>query len=344
MSWVADPDRDRLSPLAWSVPYVRIGGLEFRLHWLFMAFAAVVMLRSFLSPAPEAGEGAPPAGPAVVGIALVSLLVIVTLREVVRALVIRASGGSADSVVVWPLGALRGADPAPRWRSMLAASLVGPAVSALLFAGLAVPLGLSSGEWLGCAIPHPFDDSWLRNPHPRWIEVLWITQRTGMQLAMLHAIPMLPLDMGQALGAIMARVRGHHDGLRATTSFSIAVAISTAVLALLRDQNMLLAAAVACFVEGALQLRRLQVGDAVASQAPWELGAPDADAETPEPEDREDLAARRLEEGERERQEKEARELDRILEKIGQSGMESLTSQERALLKQATQRRQKKEE
>ena len=82
----------------------------------------------------------------------------------------------------------------------------------------------------------------------------------------------------------------------------------------------------------------------MASQAPWELGAPDQDADTPEPEDREALAARRLEEGERERLEKEARELDRILEKIGVSGMESLTSQERALLKQATQRRQKKEE
>lgn len=335
MTWVAGPEGGRTSPLAWSVPFLRIAGSRFRLHWIFLAYAAVVLLRSALGPGATAAGGTAPAAPAVAGIALVSLLGLVALREVARAIVVQSSGGVAESVALWPLGALEGVDPAPRWRATFAAALTGPCISAVIFAALAVPLGVVTGEWLGAAFPHPLDDSWLRNPHPTWIEVLWVVHRTNVQLALLNLLPLVPLDMGLVVTAWFIRSRGEGAAPRAATKITLGMAIAIAVGALVADLGTTLAVAMGCFAHAALALRRIQAGDAMHSASGW----------MPSPRDmQEDAAEGRAEEErarERDRAEAEGRELDRILEKIARHGLESLTRAERTTLQRATERRRR---
>ena len=107
MTWErADPGPP--NPLAWSVPLVPILGIRFRIHFSFLLFAALVFLRATVGP-PESAwlHGAKAAS-----LQLGALLAVVLWRELVRAFVVRAAGGTADEVMLWPLGSLQGIDPA----------------------------------------------------------------------------------------------------------------------------------------------------------------------------------------------------------------------------------------
>jgi Zn-dependent protease len=317
------------------VTFLRVRDARFRLHWIFLAYAAVVLLRSALGPGSPDPGGSTPAAPAVAGIALVSLLALVVVRELVRAAVVRSSGGLAEDVTLWPLGALDGVEPVPRWRPTLAAALAGPCTSAVLFAALATPLGVVTGEWEGAAFPNPLSDAWLRNPHPTWVEVLWIVHRTNVQLALLNLLPLVPLDLGGVATAWFVRSRGAADAPRAATMLTLGGAIAIAVGALVMDLGTMLAVAMGCFAHAALALRRLQTGDALREAGGW-MPAPAA----PE-EDEEDARAAAERAREQARAEAEGRDLDRILEKIARSGMDSLTRGERAVLRRATDRRRR---
>lgn len=332
MTWVAGPEGGRVSPWAFSVPIARIAGTRFRLHWIFLAYGVVVMLRSYFGSTAETNAGGA-AGPAVTAQALIALLMLVFVRELTRAMVVRSSGGAADDVTLWPVGTLRGIDPAPGWRCAMAAALAGPCASIVVVALLAIPLGLATGEWIGGAVPDPLDDSWLRNKHAGWVETLWIVQRTGVQLALINMLPMLPLDMGMAMGAVAIRFRGPHDAPRLTANISMVVAAVVSVIAILRSMNTVLAVGVLCFVEAALTLRRIRLGDAVEDARGWQ----------PEPTSREDLRREQSEDAlrqkRREQQEAEAREVDRILAKIQSKGIDSLTNHEKEALRKATEQR-----
>ncbi len=350
MTWVAGPDGDRVSPLAWSMPYLRVAGIRLRLHWIFLAYAAVVMLRSTFAQGVTDATGNAPAAPAVTGIALVGLLAIVTARELVRALVVRSSGGSADEVPLWPLGALEGLHPAQGWRCAMAAALAGPCVSVVLFALLAVPIGLATGEWMGGAFPHPLDDGWLRNQHPRWVEVAWVVHRTNVQIALLNMLPMVPLDLGLVIGALVLRSQGKVHAPRLIAKISLWSAVLVAIPALALNLGTMLAVAVGCLALAALMLRRIQLGDAVHSASSWMRT--DAGADRDMDEDASERRLRREQERAIEREQEalerqallaaeEGRELDRILEKIATHGLDSLTPAEHQALHRATERRRR---
>lgn len=342
MSWVAGPESDRVSSLRWSVSFFRIGSTRFRLHWIFIAYAAVVMLRSFLGSVGSEAGGAAPAAPAVMAIAVVSVLALVTFRELVRTVVVKSSGGFADDVVLWPLGATEGYDCRSGWRSMMAAAIAGPCASVAVFAALAVPIGLATGDWQEGAFPNPLSDAWLRNPHDRWVEVAWVVHRTNVQLALLCLLPMVPLDGGMAATALLTRRTGAHEAAKSASQFSLGVAAAVAALAIVGDQMVVLAAALGCFVHSAMALRRFQVGDAMrraVRPTPWGE-AEDRPASRQPLVDEAELAAQ-ARERERAEREAEGRELDRILQKIADRGIESLTEAEHAALRKATESRRK---
>jgi len=342
VSWVAGPESDRVSSLRWSVPFFRLGSTRYRLHWIFIGYAAVVLLRSFLGPAGSDGGGAAPAAPAGMAIAVVSVLVLVTIRELVRTVVVKSSGGFADDVVLWPLGATEGYDCRSGWRSLMAAAIAGPCASIAVFAALAVPIGLATGDWREGAFPNPFSDAWLRNPHNRWVEVAWVVHQTNVQLALLCLLPMVPLDGGMAATALLTRRTGAHEAVKSASQFSLVVAAAVAAMAIVGNLMVVLAAALACFVHSAMALRRFQLGDAMrraVRPSPW-----DEDEERPafrRPMVDEDELAAQARERERAEREAESRELDRILQKIADRGIETLTEAEHAALRKATESRRK---
>jgi Zn-dependent protease len=333
MTWErADPGPP--NPLAWSVPLVSVLGIRFRIHFSFLLFAALVLLRATVGP-PESAwlHGAKAAG-----MQLAALLVVVLWRELARALVVRASGGTADEVMLWPLGSLQGIDPAPGWLPALLAACVGSAAAALQLAAVGIALGTLAGDW-SAALPNPMTAEWLATPHPWWMVCLWFLQWTGIQVAILSLMPMLPLDGGRVAEAIIIRRRGAFDAPRAAAAFSLFAAALAGVVAIVRDLATVMAVAIACAGFAVLQLWRLRAGDAVArsGMGGWGLqsggfGGPSAAEPDPDQVLREDAARRR------EQRAAEDREVDRILEKIARDGAESLTRAEREALARATER------
>lgn len=331
MSWERpDPDAGPGGLLAWSVPLLRFAGIRFRLHFTFLAYAGLLLLMAAFGPA----GGTPLHGMTSNVTAIVALLAVVLVRESVRALVVRAAGGSADEVLLWPLGSLRGIDPAPGPTAALLSAVPGAAASIVLLACVGIPLGAVTGEWMAVALPDPFDATWLSNPHPAWMEVLWIVQWTGVQVALLSLLPLLPLDGGRVVGAVALRSRGEFDAPRVAATFSLVASGVLGVLAMVRVYPTLLSVAIACAGFAAVLLWRLRAGDAVASSSrPDWVPAPDDDA------DREDRERRAQAERDRAARAAEERAVDAVLEKIAREGADRLTDAERATLARATERR-----
>jgi hypothetical protein len=328
MSWER-PDPDPAGFLAWSVPLVRFAGIRFRVHFTFLAYAALVLLMAAFGP---------PGGTPLLGIAsnvtaIAALLVVVLVREAARALVVRAAGGSADEVILWPLGSLRGIDPAPGARAALLAAAPGAAASLVLLAAVGIPLGLATGEWAAVAVPDPLDASWLSNPHPAWMEALWITQWTGVQVFLIALLPLVPLDGGRVVTAIAMRSRGEFDAPRVTATFSLVASGVLGIVAMVRVYPTLLSVAIACAGFAAVQLWRLRAGDSVAVSARPEWMPPRDD------DDRAERAERERAERERTARAAEERAVDSVLEKIAREGADRLTDAERAILARATDRR-----
>lgn len=331
MTWERpDPDAGPGGLLGWSVPLVRFAGIRFRLHFTFLAYAGLLLLMAAFGPP----GGTPLHGLASNLTAIGALVAVVLLREAARALVVRSAGGSVDEVLLWPLGSLRGIEPAPGATAMLLSALPGAAASVVLLAVVGVPLGAVTGEWATVALPDPFDASWLSNPHPAWMEALWILQWTGVQVALLALLPLLPLDGGRVAMAIALRSRGEFEAPRAVATFSLVASGLLGIGAMVRVYPTLLSVAIACAGFAAVLLWRLRAGDAVAASArPEWMPVVDDDA------DREARERREQAERDRSAQAAEERAVDAVLDKIAREGADRLTDAERATLARATERR-----
>ncbi len=323
MNWVESESR---SPRAWlrPIPILSIAGFRLKVHWLLLVYVVLVMSRSILSSSPDTATGGSTPGPAIAGQALGALLVLVVLREWIRSLVVRACGGTADDLTLWPLGSLEGVHPAAGWRASLAAGLAGPCTSIVVLLGLAVPIGLATAEWRGSAFPDPLNDAWLRNPHAAWLETLWIIQRTGLQLALINCLPMLPLDGGYFLQAVTGGADGSARQGSRTAEISMGVAAAVATVALLMDVPALLAVGILCFVHAAVVRRQHRLLEAMMPSFPSVL---DTDSQDHPQETARQASAQ------------EAQELDRILNKIARKGISSLSKAEQATLRAATNQR-----
>jgi Zn-dependent protease len=320
------------NPLAWSFPLVRLAGTRFRVHFSFAVYALVVVLRAAFGPTGS------DLGLRVVAECVGALLVLVLLRETVRAIVVRAAGGSADDVVLWPLGNLEGFDPAPGWRSALNAAVAGFAGSAVLLAGLGAALAVATGDWRESMVLDPTSAAWLANPHPWWVELLWVAHWTNTQLTILVLLPMIPLDGGRIAEAFILRRRGEADTPRASAAFGLAACAVVGLVAIVRDLPTLLTVAIACAGYAAFQLYRLRQGDAIgAQQGAWTVHADHAREEAELA--RAEAAEREAKARAREQAAAAEQELDRILAKIGRDGQASLTARERATLEAATRAR-----
>ena len=336
MTWER-PDPAPTNPLAWSVPLVRVAGIRFRLHFTFVAYAVLLLLTSWLGPV-----GATPLhGPASTAMGLAALLAVVLMREFARAAVVRAAGGAADEVMVWPLGSLQGIDPAPGWLAALLAAVVGPAASLVLGAACGAAIGIGSGDW-SAAVPDPRSAAWLSNPQPWWLEATWILHWTGIQVALLSLIPALPLDGGRVAEAVAIRRHGAFDAPRVAATWSLAFSALAGAVAIVRGMPTVLSVAVACAGFAVLMLWRLRAGDAVAASDKWIPGgdpvesAERAERERDRAEREAERAARELD---RRRRADEERAVDEVLAKIAREGADRLTDAERATLAKATERR-----
>jgi len=120
----------------------------------------------------------------------IALFGIVLLHEFGHALACRQTGGTADQIVLWPLGGIAFVNPPRRPGAMLWSIAAGPLVNVILFPILSLVLALA-------------------RPGPEAIEspdlylLIWHVWQINLGLLIFNMLPVYPLDGGQILRALL---------------------------------------------------------------------------------------------------------------------------------------------
>ena len=168
----------------------RCAGIDVFLHWwwfLVAAYAISARGRRYPSIGWNIAE-------------YLTLFLIVLLHEFGHALACRQVGGTANKIVLWPLGGVAYVEPPPRPGATLWSIAAGPLVNVLL-AGILY--GLTMWAWHAgwkVAVPHAY----------RFLRII-----LGMNLVLLvfNLLPIYPLDGGQILRSLLWFVMGRARSL-----------------------------------------------------------------------------------------------------------------------------------
>lgn len=354
-------------PGAWSVPVARLLGVRIRLHALLLMLIVAEMLRSTVFSDREAVSG-----PAITATALLALLLVVFAHEIGKALMTRWMGGSAETIVLWPLGGLAEHQQAAAWRRRLIGSCGGLLLSLVLASALWPILIEHTPNWYS-TITHPLDPGasygeWvLVYGRPAWwLSLLWWVAYVNYVVLAANLLPAYPLDGAAVLSSALGAVLGRRRGERAAIIVALVLAVIILFAAVLMQQVLgvvLGGFALWCSVTAARRHAFLEE-QPVLQEAERATPAPEL-----LPDDSDEIIRRaprsvsnletsafqvRLEAAPDTQKkvaprlrnpvdpaEAEDKVLDRILAKISAEGMAALTEQERKILESVTARRRR---
>lgn len=312
------------NPLGWSIRLFRAAGITVRVHLFTIVFLLFMIVWSILPS--QMGFG-------FMALAMVSLFGVVLAHEFGHCFACRWMGGEADRIVLLPIGGLALTRPADSWKAHFVTSAGGPAVNLLL-----VPLAVSA--LFACGL----SDHVLFNPltpsltlaSPEFqasttlaayakVALWWVHYVNLVILAFNACIPAFPLDGGRMLQAVLWDRLGYRRATEVAVLSGFVAGTLLIGLGLASNQTIIVAIAALCIWSCWMERRRLR-GD-------LDLALLEDSPDQQEPEGS-DAVDRRLA-----REAAEQAELDRILAKIGASGMPSLTRRERKTLESATKKR-----
>ncbi len=325
---------------SWGVRLYRAWGIEVRLHLLFILIAGGEMIQSLVQSN---------AGPGYRALALGSLFGLVLLHEYGHCIACRWVGGSADRIVLWPLGGLARCAPPHDWRSDLITTIGGPALNLILmplFGLILLALGVS---WTS-VIYNPFHlqtvftGLHLRDgSQPYWLFWLWSVHSLNAGLFFFNVLlPMYPMDSGRIVHALLWRRLGHRRATDIVTRVGLGIALVLLALGSTfagggRFVSLAIFGGLMCWQERR-QMQMVQ-GDPALADYDFDrgyAGMPGARSEA-----KAGARAEKARERERKKEQADQAELDRILAKIATSGMGSLSRGEKRWLEQATERRRR---
>src|SRR5713226_7830801 len=177
-----------------SVHLFRFAGIDLFLHWswfLVAAFEISDRASGYSSLSWNVLE-------------YLALFIIVMLHEYGHALACRQVGGTANQIVLWPMGGVAYVNPPPRPGATLWSIAAGPLVNLALVPILSL-LGVLNRS-LGWAETMP-------NPHAL-LRMVWFI---NLGLLVFNMLPIYPLDGGQILRSLLWFVVGRARSLMAAT-------------------------------------------------------------------------------------------------------------------------------
>ena len=192
-----------------SIHLGRVAGIDVYLHWSwFVAMAFMIAIRkgTYSSVAWNLLE-------------YLSLFMIVLLHEFGHAMACRQVGGTANRIVLWPLGGVAYINPPQRPGATLWSTAAGPLVNVALLPVL-VALAALSG-WLGWVHTLPNAYHFLR-------AVMWI----DFSLLVFNMLPIYPLDGGQIFQSLLWFAMGRGRSLLTTAILGLVGALGFVGLAL----------------------------------------------------------------------------------------------------------------
>ena len=342
-------------PMTWSFPVLRFARITVRLHVFFLVFVLAVLAHS----ASSTSEGTVGILPTMLGLA--ALFVVILAHEFGHCFACRAKGGTADEILLWPLGGLATCSPPERPSAHFWTAVGGPLVNVGFIAVLTPLIGIETGQWFGRAIPNPFDLGGMiqradfGEDLAGWGKMfLFLTNYAAWVLLLFNLIPMFPLDGGRILQAVLWRRIGYAASMRFACRAGLVGAILIGAGSLAAESTMLLGIAIfgglTCYATARqLESERDFLGF---EPDPSELAAMEEEAASESAADHRAASKQRSATPAAPRVDAKAdavraageAEIDRILAKIARSGIESLSDAERAALQRATDERRRRGE
>jgi len=343
-------DKPLDNPINWSFRVGRLFDIDIRLHVAFV-LAAVVLLWMEM-PAPGEASSRPFGRIAVDAFGTyVMLFTIVLLHEFGHCFGARHVGGDANEILLWPLGGFAYAQPPHNPPAHLVTTVAGPMVNVFLCMICSVVLVAWTGN-LGAVPWNPLHPSlpvdravWLTATTGQW----WVMRFFGLSyfLLLINLLPIFPFDGGRIVQAWLWKRKGYRLSMEIAAGTGMIGAILIGLFGLFAEESWLMLMIAVFGYLTCWQTRRMirEQGEFGGEFDP-EFSAGFGGFEE-EPRERKPgfLERRRLrkaaEEAERLRRAWEAREqqVEAALRKISQSGVDSLSPQERRLLEEETMRK-----
>lgn len=337
------------NPMTWSLPIGSLFGITVRVSLIYILWMVLRLVQ------------AKSIGWTYELWSLGSLFVLVLLHEFGHCLACRRVGGEADNILMWMCGGLASCRPPHNWRAALITTIGGPAVNVVLlpvFAGamlalgaplralLFFPFGLDGGAALGEAW-HAALSSLLDRGLPVWLIYALFTLHVANAGLLLFNLCLVffPFDGGRIVQELLWRRYGYGKSMWLATGFGLIGAAVIGLLALFtRDFQLLLIAGFGgftCYTQRQ-QLRFIGEGqgDMGLSEGGWDGGGESwkVGPSTSRASQKAAEKARKQAQQARAAAEAESAELDRILAKIKEKGMASLSGREQAFLRKTSQK------
>lgn len=203
----------------------KFSGIQVYLHFTWFIYAAYILTqRESLY-----------ASPIFAVYQYLALFAIVLLHEFGHALACRQVGGSADHIVLWPLGGIAFVNPPRRPGAVLWSIAAGPLVNVALVPALAVFLFFAGQSGIRYSAPDTF----------HLIEMIW---KINWVLLIFNMLPVYPLDGGQILQALLWFPLGEIRSLQIASVIGVIGALALAGLAFLLQMNVVWTAIMAFFL------------------------------------------------------------------------------------------------
>lgn len=362
-AWWITPFTDDVA--AWSVPVARVMGVQVRFHALLILLIAAELVRSTLLADHESASG-----PTITATALLALLIVIFAHEIGKALMTRWMGGSAETIILWPLGGLSEHQQPAAWRRRLLASCGGLLLSLVLASALWPMLIEIAPNWYATVIdplnPGAGYSEWVMQGRPAWwLSLMWWIGYANLIVIAANLLPVYPLDGAHALESVLVPMFGRRRGRSASITLALALSVLIVFASLLVQQVIgvfLGGFALLCCITAARRHSFIEAQDVAESCVP-PLPAPELihgdfdDVITRAPRSVSNLETSAFQvrldaspnvqkmiqarSAQSDRLATEEEVVDRILAKITTEGLAALTEQERKILESVTARRRR---
>lgn len=311
------------NPLDWAFPLYEAWGIRVRVHAVFVIYIVMELIVAALQR--------DVLGWSYVATGLAWLFGLVLLHEYGHCVACRRVGGSASEILMWPLGGLAYVSPPDWWKAHLWTTIGGPAVNAILMPLLGGALLAITQDWRSVVF-NPFDPGnsilFVQTPsgaRPFWLSALWMGHLANLALLAFNVlVPMYPMDGGRIVQAVLWARLGWRRSMEISVQIGLVAAVALFIAGMVGNETTLMALAIfggfICWMER----QRLRFAATGGEGFLVRDAADEERARVAAAKRREQEAAKRA-------------EIDRILDKIHEQGLASLTAKEKRILKNASE-------
>ena len=336
----------RDNPLNWSFRIGRLFAIEIRIHVFFIIGAVLILVMAFKDSRDSGG---------LVSvtdqlITVIILFVIVLLHEFGHCWGARSTGGSAEQIMLWPLGGLASVSPPHTPRAHAITTAAGPAVN--------VVICIMTGVWIAVvyggigalplnpiryAVPLDVSLAWASRTH------YWLCIVFGISylLFLFNLLPIYPLDGGRMLHATLWPRQGYRNATLTATFVGMIGAVALGVAGMILESTIMIMIAFFGYFTCYSDRRMAKTIEDEIGEFGYDFsqGYTSMERAAQRHEKKPGYFERRRRQREEARQQREEQDrishqqqVDVILAKVHERGLTSLSAKERRILEEETKR------